>query len=147
MKHFRPIDRIKRVTNKLNLNNWFGLLALEPVEVEPYIPSGEDNVQCILCQQDPCSFKNQIATHHWNYPVNMHHASTRPTLQLNGMIEWSIELIRTQLWRPMGTSQMLIRAYWKRLHANYSFSLASRSSRFQVTEQINFFFSVRHYWN
>ena len=53
--------------NKLiNINNWFSLLALEPVEIEPYISSGEDNVQCILYQQDACSFKNQIATHDWN---------------------------------------------------------------------------------
>ena len=52
---------------------WFSLLALEPVEVRPYISSGDDNVQCILCRQDPCSFKNQIATHHWNYPVNIQH--------------------------------------------------------------------------
>ena len=128
-------------TNNLNINNWFGLLALEPVEVEPYISRSEDNVQCILCLQDPCSFKNQIATHHWNYPVNMQH---KVHDQLCNWKEWSIEPVRTQLWRSMETSQMLIGAYWKGLHANYSFSLASWSSVFKSQRKLFSFVSLQH---
>ena len=39
-------------TCALNRNNGFSSLAMEPFQVEPYISSGEDNVQCTLCQQE-----------------------------------------------------------------------------------------------
>ena len=45
-------------------------LVMETVQAEPYI-SSEDNVQCTVCHQDPCLFKNHIAKHHQNHPENM----------------------------------------------------------------------------
>ena len=43
---------------------------METVQAEHYI-SSEDNVQCTVCHQDPCLFKNHIAKHHQNHPENM----------------------------------------------------------------------------
>jgi len=36
-----------------------------------HVSSGEDTVQCKVCQQDAFFFKNHIAKRHKNHPVNL----------------------------------------------------------------------------
>ena len=49
------------------------LACIRNCSIEPYISSGEDAVQCTVCQQNPCFSvqKNHIGKHNQNHSLKM----------------------------------------------------------------------------
>lgn len=122
---------------------WFSLLALEPVEVKLYISSGDDNLQCILCQQDR---PLQLQTSNCNASLKLScKYSTRsrwPTRQLNGTIDRTSQDSTLETYGDKsGFDQSLI---LKTIAGKLQLFFGELIKCFQVTEQIVSFFSVRH---